>query len=49
MPDGIKRKRRNRGDKRSKWYAAYRSARFARRFGTANGGVDIAFVCAKMR
>jgi hypothetical protein len=33
MPDGFKRKRRNRGDKRAKWYAAFRAARFARRFG----------------
>ena len=33
MPDGYKRKRRNRGDARSKWYAKYRSIRFNRRFG----------------
>lgn len=31
--DGSKRKRRNRNDARSRWYAHYRSIRFNRRFG----------------
>lgn len=47
MPDGSKRKRRNRGDLRARYYAAYRSARFARRF----GGIvfDIYKVCDSIK
>lgn len=35
MPDGAKRNRRNgdRGEARKRWYAYWRSVRFARRFG----------------
>jgi len=46
MPDGYKRKRRNRGDMRSKWYAAYRSARFAwLGVEPADRVIDITLVC----
>ena len=47
MPDGHRRKRRNRKDKRAEWYAVYRSARFAARFGGIT--VDIRRVCVILK
>jgi hypothetical protein len=33
MPDGLKRKRRNKTEARRKWYAKHRQIRFTKRFG----------------
>jgi hypothetical protein len=49
MVDGSKRKRRNRGDVRSKFYATYRQLRFAfLGVETAKRTIDIRIVCAIM-
>lgn len=48
MPDGFKRKRRNRGDQRSAFYARYRSVRFALRMREVTPherAIDIRVVC----
>lgn len=46
MPDG-KRKRRQGNTVRARYYAQYRAARFARRFGVAE--VSITIVCLKVK